>query len=254
MAGQERYVYGITRSGPPGILPAAGVGGHPVTRVERGPLAALVSEAPDGPVKANRRNLMAHTEVLQHVVASGCVLPMRFGVVMPDEKTVAEELLAAHEDALSEQLDAFDGLVELDIKVTCPEDVLLRGVLSERPDLAEMRERIRALPDDASYFDRVALGEQVAAAVEDARRALLKRVTGRLEPLALSTAVSEPAHEQMLVNVAFLVERDRIAAFDAEADALARDLGPGMRCKYVGPLPPFHFVDTAADHGSPAWA
>jgi hypothetical protein len=252
--GQARYVYGITRSGGLGGPPAAGVEGQPVTQVEHGPVAALVSEGPEVPVKANRRNLMAHTEVLQHVVASDCVLPMRFGVVMPSEEAVAEELLAAHEEALVEQLEAFEGLVELDLKVTCPEDVLLRSVLAERPELAELRERIRGMPDDATYFDRIRLGEQVAAAVEDARKAVLQRACRRLEPHALSTSVSEPAHEQMLVNVAFLVDRDHVAAFDAEADALARDLGDELRCKYVGPLPPFHFVETAADQGSAAWA
>jgi hypothetical protein len=250
----DRYVYGITRSGAARKLPAAGIEGHSVATVEHGQLAALVSEAPEGPVKANRRNLLAHTEVLQEVVSSVCVLPMQFGVVMPSEAAVAEDLLAAHEDALGEQLAAFDDLVELDLKVTCPEDVLLRKVMSERPDLTELRDSLRGRPDDATYFDRVRLGELVAAAVEETRAALVKQTLGRLEPLAVETAVSDPTHEHMLVNVAFLVERAGVGAFDAQAEALARDLGPDLRCKYVGPLPPFHFVETAAGLGSEAWA
>lgn len=253
--GQQRYVYGVTRSGVSGELPAAaGIEGRPVARVEHGPVAALVSVAPSGPVKANRRNLLAHTEVLQAAVTSNCVLPMRFGVVMPSEEAVAQELLAAHEDVLAEQLRTFDGLVELDLKVTCPEEVLLRGILSERPDLADLRESIRGRPADATYFEQLRLGELVAAAVEEKRGALLRHTLSRLEPLALSTEVGEPAHEHMLVNVAFLVDREAVGAFDHEAEALARELGPGMRCKYVGPLPPFHFVDTGAGQGAAAWA
>ena len=254
MAGQERYVYGITRSGPPGILPAAGVGGQPVTRVEHGALAALVSEAPDGPVKANRRNLLAHTEVLQQVVESGCVLPMQFGVVMPGEEAVRDELLVAHENVLTEQLAAFDGLVELDLKVSCPEEVLMRSLVAQRPELSALRERVRGRPPEATYFERIQLGEQVAAAVEEARAAQLRRALQRLEPRALSTSVEEPAHDQMLVNVAFLVDRGEVAAFEAEAEALARELGPEVHCKCVGPLPPFRFVETAVSQGSAAWA
>src|SRR3954451_9463161 len=135
----ERYVYGVVRSGAALELPAAGVDGRPVTRVEHGPIAALVSEAPGGPVKANRRNMLAHTEVLQQVIASHCVLPMQFGVVMPNEGAVANDLLGTHEDALLEQLATFDRLVEVDLKVTCEEAVLLRAVMDERPDLSEMR-------------------------------------------------------------------------------------------------------------------
>src|SRR4051794_641326 len=246
----ERYVYGIVRSGAARGLSAAGVDGRQVARVEHGPVAALVSEAPDGPVKASRRNLLAHTQVLQQVAAADCVLPMQFGMVMPSEAAVADELLAAREDALVEQLGAFDRAVEVDLKVICPEEKLLRAVVAERPELAALRESLRGRPADATYFDRIKLGELVAAAVEEKRAALLEGVVARLEPHALSTAVSEPAHDQMLVNVAFLVERDRLQEFDGHVDALARDLGPDLISKYVGPLPPFHFVDA----GGAAWA
>ena len=250
----QSYVYGITRSGGGEPLPAAGVGELPVERVERGPVAALVSTGVDTPVKASRRNLMAHTKVLGEVAASHCVLPMQFGVVMPSEDAVQTELLAAHEAALEAQLDTFENVVELDFKVVCPEDELLGAIVADRPDLAELSAQVRGKPADASYFDRIRLGELVAGAVEETRHALLQRVLGTLEPLAASTDVSEPAHEHMLVNTAFLVERANVARFDEAAAALAADIGPTIRCKYVGPLPPFHFVTTAADPGSPAWA
>jgi hypothetical protein len=245
-----RYVYGIVRSETARDLAVTGVEDRPVERVEHGPVAALVSEAPDGPVKASRRNLLAHTEVLQRVAADHCVLPMQFGMVMPSEAGVADELLAAREDALVEQLTTFHDVVEVDLKVVCPEEKLLRAVVAERPELAELRESLRDRSPDATYFERIRLGELIAGAVEEKRSALLDGVLGRLEPHALSKAVSEPAHEQMLVNVAFLVARERLEEFDTEVDALARDLGPDLISKYVGPLPPFHFVET----GSAAWA
>src|SRR4051812_10976314 len=153
----EQYVYGVTRAGGTAELPAEGVEGRAVTRIESGPVAAVVSEAPDGPVKANRRNLLAHTRVLQQIVESQCVLPMQFGVVMPSEAAVAEELLAAQQDDLGERLEMFDGLVEVELKVTCPEEVLLRRVVAERPELMAMRDGMRGKPADATYFERLRL-------------------------------------------------------------------------------------------------
>src|SRR4051795_10515049 len=165
----ERYVYGVTRSGGGADLGAEGVEGKPVTRLERGPVAALVSDAPAGAVKANRRNLLAHTRVLQQVVESECVLPMQFGVVMPSEAAVASDLLAPGEGDLRELLAMFDSLVEVELKVTCPEEVLLRTVMSDRPDLVRLREGLQGKPPEATHFDRVRLGELVAAAVEETR-------------------------------------------------------------------------------------
>src|SRR4051794_28551088 len=201
----ERYVYGVTRSGGGADLGAEGVEGKPVTRLERGPVAALVSDAPAGAVKANRRNLLAHTNVLQKVVESECVLPMQFGVVMPSDAAVADDLLAANEQDLCERLEMFDGLVEVELKVNCPEESLLRAVMAERPDLVRLRDELQRKPPEAAHFEKVRLGELVAAAVEETREAMRDHVVGRLESAAVDTVVSEPAHEQMLVNVAFLV-------------------------------------------------
>ena len=93
------YVYGVWRaeaSMPPS--PPAGIEDRPVFAIECGPLAALASEAPAGPVRASRRNLLAHSGVLQAAVGRACVLPMRFGVVLPDSDAVESELLRARED------------------------------------------------------------------------------------------------------------------------------------------------------------
>jgi gas vesicle protein GvpL/GvpF len=254
MPGGQTYVYGITRSGAASSLPAAGVDGRPVSHIDHGSLSAIVSTDAAVPVKANRRNLMAHTAVLSDLASTRCVLPMRFGIVMPGDTAVRDELLEPHEQALDSQLEAFEDLVELDVKVVCPEEELIRAIVADRPELANLSEQIRGKPADATYFDRIRLGELVAGAVEETRHALLGRVLGRLEPLAVSTHVGEPAHEHMLVNVAFLVNRSHVGRFDDAAASMADELGPDLRCKYVGPLPPFHFVETAAEPGSVAWA
>src|SRR3954447_23886559 len=169
------YVYGVTSAATQASLGSGGVEDRPGRKIERGPLAALVGDAPAGPIKATRRNLMAHSEVLQNAVAGGCVLPMRFGVVMPSEEAVSEELLGAREEVLREQLEALGPYVELELQVLCPEDVLLRTIVAERPDLARARERIAGMPEDATCAERLALGEEIAHAVEARRADLLQR-------------------------------------------------------------------------------
>src|SRR3954470_21252443 len=101
------YVYGVVRAGERLALPDSGVDGRPVGCLRHGALAALVGESPDDPVRPSRRNVMAHTAVLQDFVAAGAdVLPMQFGVVMPDGDAVRDELLAAHAEALTDPLHA----------------------------------------------------------------------------------------------------------------------------------------------------
>jgi hypothetical protein len=246
-------VYGVMRSRQAPAVSAAGVEGRSVRAIESGRIAALVSDAPPGLVKANRRNLMAHSNVLQEGVGAGCVLPMQFGVVMPDESAVKEELLRAGEQELVAQLEAFDGLVELDLKIVCPEEVLMRTILAERPELAALSVRLRGRPPDATYYERLRLGEFVSRASAEKREQLLRLVVDHVERLAVETDVGEPAHDQMLVNVAFLIHRARLPDVDQAVERANGELGPGLRLKYVGPLPPYRFVE-AVGAGSAAWA
>ena len=250
----DAYVYGVVAGGGGAAPSADGVDGQRVELVERGALAALVSDAPSVPVKANRRNLTAHAEVLGAVVAERCVLPMQFGVVLPDRDAVGDELLGAHAERLGAQLRAFDPYVELDVRVLCPEDALLRSVVAKRPDIAELRSSLEGRPPDATYYERIRLGELVAQAVAARRQAIEERTVELLDPLAAAAEAGETLHEQMLANVAFLVTRDAVARFDRAVDQLGTELGEEIRISYVGPLAPHRFVDLAAESEVRAWA
>jgi gas vesicle protein GvpL/GvpF len=237
------YVYGVLRAGgkPPAGKP--GVEEAPVRVVEYGRLAALASDAPKEPVKANRRNLTAHSNVLQEAIASGCVLPMQFGVVMPDDGVVSRELLERHAGELQRELESFADVVELNVKVFCPEDRLLKAILSERPELAAARERLWGRSEEETYYERIELGEKVSQAVDSARDETLRRLLAELEPLAAATEVDEVKHPEVLADVAFLVDRPALDRFAKAAERVGTALGPERRTTCVGPLPPYDFVE-----------
>jgi hypothetical protein len=251
----DAYVYGVTRAGATERSPGEGIDGQVVEVAMHGGLTALVSDAPDVPVKASRRNLMAHSRVLQSVIATTCVLPMRFGVVMPSREAVEVELLEANRELLEEHLRVLEPYVELDVRGLSAEHELLQTVVAERPDIARLRASIEGRPVESTYHESIRLGEMVANAVADKREEIAGRVLAELEPLAAAARPRDPIHDQMVANVAFLVERGRIAEFDAAVDALGGELtDPEVRVRYLGPLPPHNFVDLASEMEARAWA
>ena len=250
----DAYVYGVITAGARWRPSEEGVDDQRVELVERGELAALVSDAPRVPVKASRRNLMAHSRVLQSVIGERCVLPMRFGVVMPDRDAVSEELLGENEDWLISQLRVFETYVELDVRALAREEDLLRSVVTERPQIAEVRESLRGRPGPATYYERIRLGELVAGAVDEKREHVAARAIEALGRLAAATKRTDAQHEEMLANLAFLVDRARVAEFDAAVEALDAELDEAIRLHYIGPLPPHNFVDVEAGTEAQAWA
>src|SRR3954451_14002152 len=240
----DAYVYGVTRAGATERSPGEGIDGQTVEFVTHDGLAALVSDAPDLPVKASRRNLMSHSRVLQSVIAHTCVLPMRFGVVMPGRAAVEAELLEANSELLNEHLNVLEPYVELDVRGLAAEHELLQSVVAERPDIAKLRAQIEGRPVESTYHESIRLGELVAHAVAEKRNEIAQLILGELEPLAAAARQADLLHEQMVANAAFLVERGRGEGFDAAFDELGRGMTkPDLCVRYIGPSPPHNFVD-----------
>src|SRR5690606_2704066 len=109
--------------------------------VEVDGLVGLVTEIDEPDALPTRANLLHHTEVLEHVGAQTTVLPMRFGVVVPDLGALSEDFLTPERDRLLGTLDRLDGHVELRLRGRYDEPHVIREVLDSDPQAARLRGR-----------------------------------------------------------------------------------------------------------------
>lgn len=235
------YVYGITASSHPALPKEVGGVGEPprpVRVLKEGQLAALVSDAPDG-LRPKRRELLAHSAVLAEAGAAGCVLPMRFGSVAPDDDTVTG-VLAERADHYKERLTALDGKVEYNVKATHAEEAVLHQVLAGNPEIRAMTEANRQA-GGGSYDQRLRLGEMVVAAVKALEAEDATDVQHTLEPAADAVSLG-PESSGWLANVSFLVGSDAVDTFLAAVEQL-RQGHPHLELRVNGPLPPYSFVE-----------
>jgi hypothetical protein len=242
-----KYVYGVVRARRSSRLKQSGINDQPVQVVALKGLGALASDVPDGPLEAGRDELLTHTRVLERALQKGAVLPMRFGVVMPNEGAIRDDLLTAHREELESQLDAMDGKVELNVKGIYDEQTILREVLEESKEIAGLRDYIQGKPEDATYPERIRLGELVAEALTAKRAEDERLIVDSLLPHAMSVEVAQAVHERMAANASFLVERNRHDDFDRALDDLASKQGGRIRFKCTGPLPPHSFVELSVE-------
>ncbi|MEV6177858.1 GvpL/GvpF family gas vesicle protein [Streptomyces sp. NPDC052015] len=235
------YVYGITarsNAGLPEGLGGVGEPAMPVRVLTEGELAAIVSDAPEN-LRPKRRDLLAHQNVLAEVGADGCVLPMRFGSVAPDDAAVTG-VLAERAEHYLERLGALEGRVEYNVKATHVEEAVLHQVMAESPELRALAEANRQA-GGGTYEQRLQLGEMVAAAVKAREAQDAAEVQQRLEPLAAAASVG-PESTGWLANVSFLVAREKAAEFANAVDELRKER-PHLDLRLNGPLPPYSFVE-----------
>jgi hypothetical protein len=60
---------------------------------------------------------------------------------------------------------------------------------------------------------------------------------------------NNPYGELMIINAAFLVEKEKEAEFDHQVQELSNKYGEKVNFKFVGTLPPFNFVNLVIETG-----
>ena len=219
------YLYGVTWAEATRPQPGAGVHGESVDAVAYREVAGLLGTA------------------LEH----GTVLPLRFGVVFENATALVEDLLLPRYAELVQLLRRFEGRVELSVKAFFREEAILAEIIQADPRIVRLREATRDTSDGSTYPLRVELGERVAGQLRE--RTLLDRqaLLDRLSRLALDVQVDQQPIEHQVLGASFLVERERVPAFDEAMNELAQQQAERMHFKYLGPLAPHSFVGLKAE-------
>lgn len=236
------YVYGLVAADAeiPDGLRGLGASGK-VETIAHGRVAAIVGDVPADRALGTRDDLIAHETVVDRIAEKTTILPMRFPAVVLEEGVV-DELLAPNEDYFVEALRGLDGRQQFTLKGTYEEESVLREVLEADEEIRELQERVRGLPEDASYYDRIQLGEMIVEAMGELRESDAARIVERVGPLAVDMVAHPPIAPDDVVNLAFLVERSRVGEFEKTVEDLGRDLAGRIRLRLLGPLAPYDFV------------
>jgi hypothetical protein len=242
VTGRVVYAYGVLRADSVPPVRAAGVGGGHVRSHTSGKLAALVGDV-ETPIRAKRRELLGHSDVLNEAAATTTVLPLRFGTTFPDDDALVRELLEPRRAELESLLAELDGRVELLVKAFYREDVVLAEIARSDSRIARLSAATRDRAEAATHAQRLELGTAVARALEATTQADAAEILAELRPLVLDIRVDETSVENQVLRASLLVDRGRVGEVDAAMNRLAERQAARMQFTYAGPLAPYNFVD-----------
>jgi len=245
------YVYGVAPAesfgaGHPSVrVPGIGGKGTPVRTVAFQDLVAVVSDVPESRFDLTRENILEHQRVLDEVLRRADVLPFSFGTVAGSDEEVRDLLLRQGFDALHDQLDYVRGCVELELKAFWQQDRLFAEITQENDDVRMLRDTISILNDDDAASAKISLGQLTESEIELKSSWEAERLLDVLEPIAVEVLVSPNVNDMMVLNASILVERSRESEFDAAVYALGDAHVGRLIFNYVGPLPPYSFINLA---------
>jgi len=245
---QGKYIYCVIDSNQPQSFGPLGIGGRgdEVYTVCVDDIAAVVSNAPIKKYRISRENSLAHEKAIEEVMAEYTVLPVRFATIAEDEEEV-KRILEAEHDRFRELLSRMKDKSELSVKAIFKEDVIYKYILENYEEIRVLKEKIAALPSEKTYHQRMKIGEMVEAALQREKLIVKEDILNSLSPLAVEVKTNNPYGAMMIINAAFLVEKEKEADFDHLVQELEDKYGEKLNFKYVGPLPPFNFVNLVID-------
>jgi hypothetical protein len=131
--------------------------------------------------------------------------------------------------------------MEFGLKVLWDRDQMVRHLEEEDEDIRRLKTEISSQAG-STYFARMQYGRMVEAALQSRSERYVVEIFSALRDVAVASRSNKPIGDRMIMNAAFLVGRNREAAFDARVKQVA-DRYPGLIFKYTGPWPPYNFVN-----------
>ena len=248
MAQPAKYVYCIVRCPEERFFDVAAIGSTAcaVHTINHDGLAVVASDSPDIRYDNSRSNMVAHEKVLEVVMRELTLLPVRFGTVAsalsPTESI--QNLLRIRGTEFSGLLDDIDGKIELGLKAFWrDEKAIFDEILVENPEIARARNRLAGKRPESVRFEAIELGRMVKEALEVKRGQEAARLLAPLTPLADRVRENNTVTDRMILNASFLVDLPVEAEFDRAVEDVNSRYGARMGLKYVGPTPPYNFVD-----------
>jgi len=206
-------------------------------------MAAVVSDTPIVEYEESRRNMMAHTLVLEEVMQQFSILPVRFGTVAPSSVVILEQVLKRRFGELISTFEEVDNRVELGVKAFWYEEGIFQEIVEQYPAIRSLRDSLKGRSAEETFYERIRLGEMIEAAMEKKRDEDSGKILEHLRPLVYRSRANKVLTDKMVLNAAFLVNRDREVDFDQAIQQLGTNMDKRLIFKYVGPVPPYNFVN-----------
>jgi len=207
-------------------------------------MAAVVSDSPIIEYDVSRENLLAQQKVNELVMKDYVILPFKFCTIAEKTENIQKKVLIPRRKQFLDNFEYMADKSEHGIRVIWKDmNMVFNELIEERSDLRRIRDRLSTLPPNRGRDKKIELGERVKLALEEKNAAIEDEIFRIFGPLAVESKKNKLYGDRMVLNGAFLIQRDGQAAFDEKVTEISELYADKMQFKYIGPTQPSNFVE-----------
>jgi len=187
------------------------------------------------------KELISHQQTIEKIMENfGSVLPVKFGTILKDKEEV-RSVLEKRYSFLKEVLRKMEAKIELDLVCFWNEQKAAQLVF-QKSKRAQTLQKSLSKKRKVSLEEKIALGKVIAKHLEVQREKMSNQILGALKRMAVENCPHVLADVNMLLNQAFLVEKENEESFNHALNQLDSKLKELVNFRLVGPLPPYSFA------------
>jgi len=183
-----------------------------------------------------------HQQVNEKLMAEYDVVPMRFGIIAPRAVEVISILEKAYLQ-FKTALDRIAGKAEFAVQVWWDQKNFLEELTKTNPEIQKLKQGISSKGSILGLPTRLRLGKLIDQEIKAHKDNYLNDIEALLKNSAYGAASNKLIEEEMIANFSFLIDRARESELDREMQELGKKYKGKLRFKYIGPMPPYSFVN-----------
>ena len=245
MSGEGKYIYCIIESNEGRNFGAIGIGGRGdiVSSIGYEDISAVMSSTPMTKYVINRENMTTHERVIEEVMKDYTVLPVRFCTIASSAEEL-RSLLRKRYSELKGLLRDMDNKVEMGLKVLWKDmNRVFKEIVEDNKEIKKLKNKSETKSSKNVNAAKVALGKAVKEALDKKKADEAWKILNKFKRTYVDVKENDLFGDSMVLNGAFLIDRIREKEFDFLVEDLVKKHDDRMTFKYIGPAPPFNFVN-----------
>ena len=190
------------------------------------------------------QHLAQHQRVTEEVMKKvTTILPVKFGTMVENESEVESVLRWGYPD-LTTALAAMEGKIEIEVVATWDVQQVFAEIGQEK-GILKLSAEIADKTHQEAISAKVKLGQMVKASLDLRKEEYQQKMMDFLDGQATDVQVNLALADEVVMNVAFLIDVHRQDDFEAKIHQLDERLEGQLNFRLVGPLPPYSFSTIA---------
>lgn len=239
--GTGKYLYAIVAGAEDRDYGNCGVDGGTVYTIGEAEVAAVVSDITGRKIRPERRHLATHQGVLKRLMAESVPLPVSFGVIIDDRRTV-QRILSRNRKSLVGQLGRVAGKVEMGLRVAWNVPNIFEYFIHVHPELRTARDRFFSGRREPSQEDKIELGRMFDHLHTEDRETHTAKVEEVLWGCCADISRNRCRDEREVMHLACLVDKQAKQEFERGIFEAAQLFDDSFAFDFNGPWPPHNFV------------